>query len=146
MAEQKQDDQLAPTYSSSVRIRDVALRTYQNWWTIGRSGERGSGISVLSARHYDDDVYHHVTPSVLISLTLSCHPSLSYLASGRSSSHITYRQRAVLCRFKLVVLPLLVYIYIYIYITLLFNTNIFKPRINGKVEQPRERCGALLYT
>ena len=30
MAEQKQGDQLEPTYSSSVRIRDVALRTCQN--------------------------------------------------------------------------------------------------------------------
>ena len=29
MAEQKRDDQLEPTYSSSVRIRDVALKTYQ---------------------------------------------------------------------------------------------------------------------
>ena len=29
MAEQKQGDQLEPTYSSSVRIRDVALWTYQ---------------------------------------------------------------------------------------------------------------------
>ena len=26
-------------------------------WTIGKSGERGSGISVLPARHDDDDVY-----------------------------------------------------------------------------------------
>ena len=48
-------DQLAPTYSSSVRIRGVALRTYQKQWTIGRGGERGSGISVLMARHDDDD-------------------------------------------------------------------------------------------
>ena len=55
MAKQKQDDQLEPTYSSSVRIRDVALRTYQKWWTIGRSGKRGSEISVLAARHDDDD-------------------------------------------------------------------------------------------
>ena len=55
MAEQKQDDQLEPTYSSSVRIRDVALRTCQKWLTIGRSGERGWGISVLAARHDDDD-------------------------------------------------------------------------------------------
>ena len=31
MAEQKQDDQLEPTYSSSVRIRDVALRTNQKF-------------------------------------------------------------------------------------------------------------------
>ena len=29
MAEQKQDDQLEHTYSSYVRIRDVALKTYQ---------------------------------------------------------------------------------------------------------------------
>ena len=34
---------------------DVALKTCQKRWTIGRSGERGSGISVLAARHDDDD-------------------------------------------------------------------------------------------
>ena len=55
MGEQKQDDQLEHTYSSSVRIRDVALKTCQRQWTIGRSGERGSGISVLAAQHDDDD-------------------------------------------------------------------------------------------
>ena len=55
MAKQKQDDQLEHTYSSSVRIRDLALKTCQRRWTIGRSGERGSGISVLAARHDDDD-------------------------------------------------------------------------------------------
>ena len=55
MAGQKQDDQLEHTYSSYVRIRDIALRTCQRPWTIGRSGERGSGISVLAARHDDDD-------------------------------------------------------------------------------------------
>ena len=54
MAEQKQDDQHEPRYSSLVRIRDVALRTCQKRLTIGRSGERGSGISVLAARHDDD--------------------------------------------------------------------------------------------
>ena len=43
------------TYSSSVRIRDVALKTCQRRWMIGRSGERGSGISVLAAWHDDDD-------------------------------------------------------------------------------------------
>ena len=58
MAEQKQDDQLEHTYSSYVRIRDVALKTCQRWWTIGKSGERGSGISVLAARHDDDDIYY----------------------------------------------------------------------------------------
>ena len=56
MAKQKQDDQLEHTYSSYVRIRDVALKTCQKRWMIGRSGERGSGISMLAAQHdYDDD-------------------------------------------------------------------------------------------
>ena len=55
MAEQKQDDQLEHTYSSYVRIWDVALKTCQRWWMIERNGERGLGISVLVARHDDDD-------------------------------------------------------------------------------------------
>ena len=55
MAVQKQDDQHEHTFSSYVRIRDVVLKTYLVQWTIGRSGERGSGISVLPARHDDDD-------------------------------------------------------------------------------------------
>ena len=44
----------ARTYSD-VKIRDVALKTCWRRWMIGRSGERGSVISVLVARHYDDD-------------------------------------------------------------------------------------------
>ena len=55
MAGQKQDDQLEHTPSSYVRILDVALKTCQRRWTIGRSGERGSGISVPAVRHDDDD-------------------------------------------------------------------------------------------
>ena len=55
MAKQGQGDRLEPTYSSSVRIRDVALKTYKKRWTIGRSGEKGSGISVLVAQQDDDD-------------------------------------------------------------------------------------------
>ena len=54
MAGQKQDDQHEHTFSSYVRIRDVALTTCQRRWTIGKSGERGSDISVLAARHDDD--------------------------------------------------------------------------------------------
>ena len=46
MAGQKQDDQLKHTFSNYVRIRDVALKSCQRRWTIGRSGERVSGISV----------------------------------------------------------------------------------------------------
>ena len=57
---------LARTYIHSyVRIRDIALKTCQRWWTIGRSGERGSGISVLAAWCNDDDVYVN-TPSLLM--------------------------------------------------------------------------------
>ena len=59
MAVQKQDDQLERTFSSYVRIQAVTLKTYLGRWTIGRSGERGSGISVLPAR-YDDDIYIYI--------------------------------------------------------------------------------------
>ena len=55
MAEQKQDDLLEYTYSSYVRIQDVALKTCQRRWTIGRSVERGSGVSVVAARDDDDE-------------------------------------------------------------------------------------------
>ena len=53
---QKQDDQHEHTFSSYERIRDVALKTCQRRWTIGRSGERESTISVLVARQDDDDL------------------------------------------------------------------------------------------
>ena len=96
MAKQKQDDQLEHTYSSYVRIRDVALKTCLKRWLIGRSGERGSGISVLAARRHDDYYqllmifkhhhhHHHVVPLTRISLTLTRHFSLSFVASDRSS-------------------------------------------------------------
>ena len=55
MAVQKQDDQHEHTFSNYVRIRDVVQKTCLGRWTIGRSGERGSGISVLPARYDDDD-------------------------------------------------------------------------------------------
>ena len=55
MTEQKQDDQLEHTYSSYVRIWDVAMRTCRRRCVRGRNGERGSGISVLAIRHDDDD-------------------------------------------------------------------------------------------
>ena len=60
MAVQKQDDQHEHTFSSYVRIRDVVLKTYIGRWTIGRSGERWSGISMLPTRYDDaddDDIY-----------------------------------------------------------------------------------------
>ena len=71
MAAQKQGDQLERTFSSYVRIQDVVLKTYLGRWTIGRSGERGSGISVLPARYDDDDD----TPSHLYTFTWHIHIS-----------------------------------------------------------------------
>ena len=49
MEEQRQDNQLELTYSSSVPIRDVVLKT------IEKGGEKGSGISKLMVQHDDDD-------------------------------------------------------------------------------------------
>ena len=57
MDEQRQDVLLEPTYSSSVSIRDVALRICREQWTIGGCGERGSEMSVLIERQDDDDIY-----------------------------------------------------------------------------------------
>ena len=60
MAEQRQDDQHEHTFSNYVRIRDVVQKTCRRRGTIGKSGERASGISVLLARHdddNDDDIY-----------------------------------------------------------------------------------------
>ena len=60
MAEQKQHNQHKHTFSNYVRIRDVVQKTCQRRWTIGKSGERGSGISMLPAQHDDDDDYEIV--------------------------------------------------------------------------------------
>ena len=64
--EQRQDDQLEPTYNSSVPIQDVALKTYRELRTIEKGNGRGSGRSALAARHDDDDInltseYEHVS-------------------------------------------------------------------------------------
>ena len=55
MAVQKQDGQHEHKFSNYVRIWDVVQKTCRRRWTIGKSGERGSGISVIPARHDDDD-------------------------------------------------------------------------------------------
>ena len=53
MDEQRQDDQLEPTHSSSVPIRDAALKTCRKQWTTKKGGEKESEISMLMER--DDD-------------------------------------------------------------------------------------------
>ena len=58
MDEQRQDDQLEPTYSSSVPIRDVAGENCRKQWMIEKGGEKGSGISVLIAQHDVDDIIY----------------------------------------------------------------------------------------
>ena len=60
MAVQKQDDQHEHTFSNYVRIQDVVQKTCLRRWTIGKSGERGSGISVLPVRYDDDDIYIYI--------------------------------------------------------------------------------------
>ncbi len=55
MDEQRQDDLLEPTNNSSVPIQDVALRINRKQWTLVRCDEGGSGISMLIARHDDDE-------------------------------------------------------------------------------------------
>ena len=50
-----QDDELEPTYNSSVSKQDLALKTYRKQWTIERGDGVGSERSVLIARHDDDD-------------------------------------------------------------------------------------------
>ena len=88
MDEQRQDDQLEPTYTCSVPI---GVYSWRPTWS---NGERWSGISMLVARHEVDDIvylccliYHHdrVVLVTRISLTLSHHFPLSFIASGRSS-------------------------------------------------------------
>ena len=69
MDEQRQDDQLGPTYNSSVPIQDVEMNTYRKWWTIEKGGWRGLGRSILMARHDDDD--RHDVIVFVISLFVS---------------------------------------------------------------------------
>ena len=66
MAVQMQDDQHKHTFSSYVRIRDVVLKTYLGRWMIGRSGERGSGTSVLPARHDDYETNSYIIYSYIL--------------------------------------------------------------------------------
>ena len=71
MAGQKQDDQHEHTYSSYVRIRDVALKTCQRRWTIGKSGERRSGISVLVVRQDDEMMYRKISMGSVLGPTMA---------------------------------------------------------------------------
>ena len=96
MAGKKQEDQLDHTYGRYVRIQGVALKTCERRWTIGRSGEGGSGISVPTARHDDDDdEWYHFRCSKIIGPVKEWIFGqktiiwLSELSLGRSYLHFT---------------------------------------------------------
>ena len=55
MNEQRLNDQLEPTYNSSVSLRDVAPKTCRKQLMIEKGSEKSSEISVLMARHDNDD-------------------------------------------------------------------------------------------
>ena len=55
MDEQRQEDQLEPTYNSSVLIHDIALKSYRERFTLEKGGGRGSERSTLVVRYDDDD-------------------------------------------------------------------------------------------
>ena len=68
MDEQKQDGQLELIYNSSVPIRDITMKTSRERWTIETDVEWGSGRSVLTARHKDDEMIFLMSYTVLKSL------------------------------------------------------------------------------
>ena len=102
MAGQKQDDQLEHTFSSYMRIQDVAQKTYQRWWTIRRSGERGSGISVLAARHDDDVLCIPLSSSSSHTASMDFPDTLPPFVSKGLLDYILCLYRAVIGKFLLV--------------------------------------------
>ena len=64
MDKQRQDDQLEPTYNSSVVIQDIALKISWEGWMIGTGGERESRRSML-AEGQDDDLVRIYSNSVV---------------------------------------------------------------------------------
>ena len=70
--EQRYDDQLEPIYSSSMTIRDIALKTCRKQWTIGEVVAREeSGISILMAWREDIYIYIYIYIYVCIILFLT---------------------------------------------------------------------------
>ena len=52
MDEERQEDKLETSYSSSVPRRDIALKTCREQWTIKKGGAKGSRIFLQMVRHY----------------------------------------------------------------------------------------------
>ena len=135
MDEQRQNVQLEPTYSNSVLILDVALKTCQKQWTIGTGGERGSEISMLIVRHdNDDDIYMRVSLKVhrldkwslffnIASTSLAIHTCSSGLQCSDSTCQKIINMKSAYELFSPVVC-VCVYIHIYIYINVFFDQQI----------------------
>ena len=107
--EQRQDDQLEPTYTSSVPIRNVALKTYRERWTIEKGGGRGSGRSVLVEQDDDDNddfIKHPSSASSTLTFFLNISSPLDYFV------YQFFPYSRILFQYSL---PY-IYIYIYIYI------------------------------
>ena len=64
----------------SVEMQSV-LSTAPADWAAWQKGLVNACLKLYHHHHH----HHLVVPSARISLTLSCHPSLSFIASGRSS-------------------------------------------------------------
>ena len=93
MDEQREDDQLEPTHSSSVPVQDVPLKTYWKQWTIEKGGEKGSGISMLMVRRDDDDdIKLHLIMEFLILKSGVCDSPFIFITprSTLNLSHSTH--------------------------------------------------------
>ena len=123
--EQRQDDQVEPTYRSFVPIRDVALKTCRKQRTVEKAGERGSGISVLMVWHDDDVGALHISGR-------NFRKKLYFYIDVKHQGSIP---GCVIPKTLKMVLD-----------TSLLNTQQYKVRIEGKVEQSREESSALPYT
>ena len=124
-----------PTYDRAKAGRPARTYIQQLYWgyrvwpwrpaggdePIGRSGERGSRISVLAARH---DIYIYIYIGWLIGLAFANGPGDLGSILGR-----------VIPKTLEMVLD-----------TSLLNTQQYKVRIKGKLEQSGERCSVLHYT
>ena len=59
MDDQRQGNQLEPIYNSSLPIRDVALKTFPEKWTIKADNGRESWVSMQAARYYYYYYYYY---------------------------------------------------------------------------------------
>ena len=172
MAVQKQDDQHEHTFSNYERIQDVVQKTSLRRWTIGKSGERGSGISVLPARHDDDDfkakkcvfyccrdlcnkIFDNSNVSPFRCFIFQMFNDISVWSvshwkdNNYKNSYISEGSRVFangpgdLGSIQGRVIPKTLKMALD---TSLLNTQQYKVRIKDKVEQSRERSSALPYT